>query len=106
MFTVCSSNKNQFHYGRNKTSVLAFFDSHCLDESSLDCRVVESKTILGVLFDKDLSFEPLLSQMIAKGLSLFEEMLHAAERGGFSVSDLTSQILVRIHPCFCLLPLS
>lgn len=90
--------KTQFHYGRSKTSVSACFDSPCLGESSLDCKVVESKTILGVLFDKNLSFEPLLSQMIAKGWSLFEEMLHAAECGGFSVPVLTSQILVRIHP--------
>ena len=48
--------------------------------------MVESKTILGVLFDKNLSFERLLSQMIAKGWPLFEECSMRLNVDGFFCS--------------------
>ena len=64
----------------------------------LDCEVVQRKTILGVLFDEQLTFEPLLSQALARGWSMFVALFHAAETGGFSVPVLASQVLIRIHP--------
>ena len=90
--------KSQFHYGKNKTCAMALLSSPPLDPCSLDCEVVSQKTILGVLFDQDLTFEPLLRATLARAWSMFVDLFHTAETGGFSVPVLVSQVIIRLHP--------
>ncbi|CAE7195943.1 MOCOS [Symbiodinium sp. CCMP2592] len=90
--------KSQFHYGSNKTCAMALLNSPPLEPCSLDCEVVSQKTILGVLFDQDLTFEPLLRATLARAWSMFVDLFHTAETGGFSVPVLVSQVIIRLHP--------
>ncbi|CAE7471548.1 MOCOS [Symbiodinium natans] len=88
----------QFNYGKNKTCAMALLNSPPLDHEALDCDVVDQKHILGVLFDSQLTFLPLLSQSLARGWSMFVDLFHTAETGGFSVPVLSSQVQIRLHP--------
>ena len=90
--------KSQFHYGKNKTCTMALLSSPPLDPCSLDCEVVSQQTILGVLFDQELTFEPLLRATLARAWSMFVDLFHTAETGGFSVPVLVSQVIIRLHP--------
>ena len=90
--------KAQFNYGKNKTCAMALLNSPPLDHEALDCDVVDQKHILGVLFDSQLTFLPLLSQSLARGWSMFVDLFHTAETGGFSVPVLSSQVQIRLHP--------
>ena len=100
--TACAryavSTKSSFHFGKNKTCAMALLNSPPLDPATLDCEVVQEKVILGVLFDSQLTFGPLLSQMLARLWAMFVDLFHAAETGGFSVPVLVAQVVLRLHP--------
>ena len=69
-----------------------------LDQDTLDCQVVDQKSILGVLVDSQLTFAPLLLQTISKAWNLFEAMYHTAEAASFSAPVVAAQVITRIHP--------
>ena len=77
---------------------MALLSSPPLDPCSLDCEVASQKTILGILFHQDLTFEPLLHATLARAWSIFADLFHTAETGGFSVPVLVSQVVIRLHP--------
>ncbi|CAE7222667.1 MOCOS [Symbiodinium natans] len=91
--------KAQFNYGKNKTCAMALLNSPPLDHEALDCDVVDQKHILGVLFDSQLTFLPLLSQSLARGWSMFVDLFHTAETGikENSVNTLYSHSVVGIY---------
>ena len=57
---------------------------------------VAKKHLLGILVDTDLSFRPLLRELVGRGRSLFEELLRTAEAGGFSVPVAAAQVPSRV----------
>ena len=87
-----------FNYKSGKSAVMAMYDSPALSPDEAGCDVLTVKRLLGVLVDKDLCFTPLLSECVAKGWSCFQELLSAAQAGGFSLAVVSAQVLVRVQP--------
>ena len=48
--------------------------------------------------DKDLTFQPLLAETLAKSWKNFQALLHGAEQAGFTPAMLNAQILSRLLP--------
>ena len=56
-----------------------------------------SKCLLGVLVDAGLTFLPFLQDTLTKGRALFEQFMHAAECGGFSIPITAAQVPPRVE---------
>eukprot|EP00959_Pyramimonas_sp_CCMP1952_P231675 4842323-Pyramimonas_sp.AAC.1 len=61
------------------------------------CPVVDQKFVFGVLFDADLSFQPLLRSTLARGHALFEALFYAGGSGGFGPPALSAQVPLRVE---------
>jgi hypothetical protein len=85
------------NYGQGKPGAMAMLQSPQL-QLEVHCDVVHQKTVLAILLDDQLSFEPCLNQVLARGWSSFVTLFHAAESAGFSVPVLSAQVFVRIQP--------
>ena len=59
--------------------------------------VVRAKGLLRILLDPGLTFQPLLHNTLARGRSLFDDFLQAAECGGFSIPVAAAQVPPRIE---------
>ena len=66
----------------------------------LNCDVVHTYRLLGCLMDDQLSFGPLLAEVVARSRASFTELYHAAETGRFSVPILAQQVCFRLEPGF------
>ncbi|CAK0877688.1 unnamed protein product [Prorocentrum cordatum] len=85
----------RFNYDRGKTAVLPLLDA--APPLLAGAPVVSAKGLLGVLVDSGLTFLPLLHSTLARGRSLFDELLQAAECGGFSIPVAAAQVPPRIE---------
>ncbi|CAK0886329.1 unnamed protein product [Prorocentrum cordatum] len=85
----------RFNYDRGKTAVLPLLDAP--PPLLAGAPVVRAKGLLGVLVDSGLTFLPLLHSTLARGRSLFDELLQAAECGGFSIPVAAAQVPPRIE---------
>ena len=84
----------RFSYERNKTCVLPVLGAP--PTLAADYLSVERKHLLGILVDADLTFRPLLRELVGRGRSLFGDLLRAAEAGGFSVPAAAAQVPSRV----------
>ncbi len=87
-----------FNYSISKTVVLCLFASVRVDASLVGCLVVDTKKILGILFDAPLSFGPLLESVLSIAWSSFQSLFYAAQSGGFSLPLLLDEVESRIVP--------
>ena len=60
--------------------------------------MVEQRRLLGVLVDNKLTFEPCLSEAIARGHAQFNDFFYAAESTGLLVLVAAAQVPLRIEP--------
>ena len=56
-----------------------------------------TKRLLGVLVDADLTLQPLIHETLARRRGPFEDLLQAAECGGFSVPATAAQVPPRVE---------
>lgn len=87
--------KSHFSRDKSKTCVLPVLGAAhpCL----AGCPVVDRKVLLGILVDSDLSYEPLLREIVAVGHGCFSKLLYAAESGGFSIPVAAAQVPARVE---------
>ena len=86
-----------FNYGPGKTACLPMFDSPYPDRDAIGCDVVGVSKVLGTLLDSQLTAEPMLGKVLARGCALFKEFFFAAESGGFPVDVIAAQTRIRIE---------
>ena len=84
-----------FNCASGKTAAMAVAGSP--DPGWVGCPVVDQKLVLGVLVDADLTFQPLLRSVLARGHALFEALFHAGESGGFGLPVLSAQVPLRVE---------
>ncbi|CAK0833195.1 unnamed protein product [Prorocentrum cordatum] len=87
--------KSFFSREKNKTCVLPVLGAS--RPRLADCPSVERKVLLGILVDSDLTFAPLLKEILAIGYSCFSKLLYAAESGGFSIPVAAAQVPARVE---------
>ncbi|CAK0859458.1 unnamed protein product [Prorocentrum cordatum] len=87
--------KGRFNYEKGKTAALPLLGAP--PPLSAGAPVVLTRCLLGVLVGADLTFQLLLQETLARGRSLFEDLLQAAERGGFSVPVTAAQVPPRVE---------
>ena len=87
-----------FQQGANKSNVMSLGHSPPLLEREIGCSIVEKRNLLGFYMDKDLTFQPLLAETLAKSWKNFQALLHGAEQAGFTPAMLNAQILSRLLP--------
>ena len=87
--------KAQFGYGPGKTEIMSLFDSP--PASVPGCNDTQLRRILGVVVDAELTFKPLLAEVMSRGRTLFSKFFFAAETGGFSVPIMAAQVPLRVE---------
>ena len=68
------------------------------DAEAVGCEVAREYHLLGCLLDSNLTYKPLLLEVLGRSRSQFQHLYHAAESGGFSVPILAAHVAVRIDP--------
>ena len=86
--------RSLFNYKAGKTAAMAILGSPLAED--VGCPVVDTKVLLGVLFDSGLTFGPLLRATLARGHELFESLFFAGESGGFGLPVLCAQVPLRV----------
>ena len=90
------------NYAPGKSCVLPLLDAPAPVDTL--CPVVGTRRLLGALVDAGLTFLPLLRECVARGHSLFDQLLAAALAGGFSIPVAAAQVHPRVesailYPC-------
>ena len=90
--------KAQINRKPGKTAAMSLLGSPPLDLDDVGCDVVQVHKALGVTIDSDLTFAPLLKEVLAIGWRSFLTLFHTAETGGCSVPTLAGQVPLRVEP--------
>ena len=85
----------EFNFGPAKTAILACCDSPPATLEHLAC---DSYKLLGVLLDKQLSFDSRSKQLLKIGAALFEELTVVAQQSGLPPPVQAAAVVERIEP--------
>ena len=93
-----STVKAEFNYGRGKTGVLPLFVAPPPDHDDVGCDVSTTRKILGILFDSNLTFAPMLRAVVGAAWGSFLELYFACESAGIAVPLMALQVALRVEP--------